>query len=106
MSLVMSLRSRGAAGSASRTAKVLSRFGATAAAMSRRLDRYEKIASDHGTLPTWPTTACVFQRHPDLLRRYAERGIELALHGLVHGDHAAVDRERQHTTIARAIQLF
>ena len=106
MSLVMSLRSRGAAGSASRTAKVLSRFGATAASMGRRLDRYERITSDHDALPTWPTTACVFERHPDLLRRYADRGIELALHGLVHGDHAALDLRRQRETIARAIEIF
>jgi peptidoglycan/xylan/chitin deacetylase (PgdA/CDA1 family) len=106
MSLVMSLRSRGAAGSASRTARVLSRFGATTASMSRRLDRYERITSDHDALPTWPTTACVFERHPDLLRRYADRGIELALHGLVHGDHAALDLRRQRETIARAIEIF
>ena len=57
-------------------------------------------------MPTWPTTACVLARHPDLLRRYADRGIELALHGLVHGDHAVVDRRRQHDTIARAVDIF
>lgn len=106
MSLTVSLASRGATGTLARTATVVSRFGATAAAMARRLDHYESITSTHGVRPTWPTTACVLERHPDLLRRYAERGVELALHGLVHGDHAAVDRRRQHDTIARAIDLF
>ena len=106
MSLAVSLQSRGATATIARTANVMKRFGATPTAMARRLDRYESIVAAHGVQPTWPTTACVLQRHPLLLRRYAERGIELALHGLVHGDHAAVDRERQHTTIARAIQLF
>jgi peptidoglycan/xylan/chitin deacetylase (PgdA/CDA1 family) len=74
--------------------------------MIRRLDRYSGITSAHGVRPTWPTTACVLERHPALLRRYAERGIELALHGLVHGDHAAIDGQRQRATIARAITVF
>jgi len=106
MSLVVSMQSRGASGTLSRTRQIASRFGATAASMTRRLDRYEAITSAHGVVPTWPTTACVLERHPDLLRRYAERGIELALHGLVHGDHAALDHARQRTTIERAIEVF
>ena len=106
MSLVVSMQSRGATGTLARTASVVSRFGATTSAMVRRLDRYESLAAAHGVPPTWPTTACVLERHPDLLRRYAERGVELALHGLVHGDHAALDHARQRATIARAIELF
>ena len=106
MSLAVSLQSRGATETIARTAKVVSRFGPTPAAMARRLDRYEQIVSAHGVRPTWPTTACVLERHPQLLRRYAERGVELSLHGLVHGDHAVLDRERQRATIARAIEVF
>src|SRR5919198_6593132 len=106
MSFAVSLQSRGATGTLSRTARVVSRFGATASSMIRRLDRYSGITSAHGVRPTWPTTACVLQRHPLLLRRYAERGIELSLHGLVHGDHAAIEHKRQHTTIARAVEVF
>lgn len=106
MNIAMSLRGRGAIGSAQRAAKVLSRFGTTTSAMSRRLDRYERITSDLGIRPTWPTTACVLARHPSLLRAYAERGAELALHGLVHGDHAALDRREQRDAIARAIEIF
>ncbi len=106
MSLAVSLQSRGAGGTIARTAQVVSRFGATTSAMARRLDRYESLASAHGVRPTWPTTACVLERHPEILRRYAERGVELAVHGLVHGDHAALDHARQRETIARALELF
>ena len=77
MSVVVSLRSRGAAGSAVRTAAVLSRFGATASAMAGRLERYRAIAAGFGARPTWPATACVLARHPDMLRRYADDGAEL-----------------------------
>src|SRR5947208_6035823 len=106
MSLAVSLQSRGARGTIARTARVASRFGASTSAMARRLDRFESLASAHSVRPTWPTTACVLERHPALLRRYAERGVELALHGLVHGDHAALDHARQRATIARAIDVF
>ena len=102
----MSLQSRGAAHTVSRTAAVVSRFGATTSAMARRLDRYDTLTAAAGVRPTWPTTACVLARHPDLLREYADRGIELSLHGLVHGDHAALDGDRQLDTISRAIDLF
>lgn len=106
MSLAMSLRSRGTAGSAARTARVLSRFGMTTASMARRLDRYDAITGELGIRPTWPTTACVLARHPEMLRRYAERGDELAVHGLVHGDHALLDRRAQRDSIARAAEIF
>jgi hypothetical protein len=106
MNVAMSLRARGPVGSAARTATVLSRFGPTTAAMSRRLDRYQALTSAHGLQPTWPTTACVLARHPDLLRGYVERGAELALHGLVHGDHAVQDERQQRESIARALDIF
>lgn len=106
MSVDMSLRSRGPMGSAARTAKVFSRFGRTPGPMARRLDSYEAITREAGIVPTWPTTACVLARHPDFLRRYAERGIELALHGLVHGDHAALAHDEQREAIARAADIF
>ena len=102
----MSIRSRGPAGSAARTKRVLSRFGPTPLAMSRHLDQYDAITAELGARPTWPTTACVLQRHPDLLRRYADRGAELAVHGLVHGDHAVLDERRQRDTIGRALDIF
>src|SRR5881296_3637435 len=106
MSLAMSLRSRGPVRSAARAARVLSRFGATTSAMERRLHSYDAITSEFGIRPTWPATASVLARHPELLRQYVERGAELAVHGLVHGDHAALDRRQQRDAIARASEIF
>src|SRR6267142_2741543 len=106
MSLAMSLRGRGAIGSASRAAAVLARFGATASPMIRRFDRYLEITGQLGVRPTWPSTACVVARHPNLHRQLAERGVELAVHGLVHGDHKALDETAQRETITRAAEIF
>jgi peptidoglycan/xylan/chitin deacetylase (PgdA/CDA1 family) len=106
MNVAMSLHARGPLGSATRMATVLSRFGPTPANMASRLDRYQAITTEYGLQPTWPVTACVLARHPDLLREYADRGAELALHGLVHGDHAALDEREQRDSIARALEVF
>ena len=106
MSLAMSLRGRGPAGSAARASKVLSRFGATAGAMARRLERYDALAARYGARVTWPATASVLARHPDLLKAHVERGVEIALHGLVHGDHANLGAQFQRETIARALAIF
>jgi peptidoglycan/xylan/chitin deacetylase (PgdA/CDA1 family) len=106
MSLAMSIHARGPRATVARTATVVSRFGATASAMARRLERYAAITSRFGARPSWPTTACVLERHPALLRRYADDGADLAVHGLVHGDHAAIDRRRQLDTIKRAMDIF
>jgi peptidoglycan/xylan/chitin deacetylase (PgdA/CDA1 family) len=106
MSLAMSIQARGPRATVARTATVMSRFGATASAMARRLERYAAITSRVGARPSWPTTACVLERHPALLRRYADDGADLAVHGLVHGDHAAIDRCRQLDTIKRAMDIF
>lgn len=106
MSLAMSIHGRGPAGTVARTATVVSRFGATASAMARRLERYAAITSRAGVRPSWPTTACVLERHPALLKRYADDGVDLAVHGLVHGDHAALDLVRQLDTIKRAADIF
>jgi peptidoglycan/xylan/chitin deacetylase (PgdA/CDA1 family) len=106
MSLAMSIHARGPRATVARTATVVSRFGATASAMARRLERYTAITSRFGSRPSWPTTACVLERHPALLRRYADDGADLAVHGLVHGDHAAIGRRRQLDTIKRAMDIF
>jgi peptidoglycan/xylan/chitin deacetylase (PgdA/CDA1 family) len=106
MSIAMSIHGRGPKATVARTATVVSRFGATASAMARRLERYAAITSRLGARPSWPTTACVLERHPALLKRYADDGVDLAVHGLVHGDHAVVDRARQLDTIKRAMDIF
>src|SRR5439155_1412169 len=61
---------------------------------------------ESGIRPTGPPTACVLARHPEVLERFAAPGAEIPVHGLVHGDHAAIDRQRQRDTIARAMELF
>ena len=102
MDLAMSIRAKGVGGLTARAGTILGRFGPTPRQMERRLHEYADLAASFGTQPTWPITACVLARHPHLIRGLADRGVEFAIHGLVHNDHARLSFEQQRATLAQA----
>ena len=106
MNLLMSLRAKGGAGVAARVGTITSRFSVTAARMERYLTHYVALAGRYDARPTLPITACVLTRHPGLIRRFAESGVEFAIHGLVHNDHAVLSLEAQRQSISKAVTIF
>lgn len=106
MSIALTLRHRGAGGTLARAGTILSRFGVTAGPMARRLTHYTDLVTEFNARPSFPITACVLNRHAALIRSFAERGVEFAIHGLVHNDHAKLSLDQQQTTIAQAAALF
>src|SRR5262249_8340725 len=106
MSIALTLRHRGLGGTAARAGSILARFGVTAGPMARRLKQLGDLAAELDVQPSFPITACVLARHRSLIRGFVERGVEFAIHGLVHNDHAMLSYEQQRTTIARAAALF
>jgi peptidoglycan/xylan/chitin deacetylase (PgdA/CDA1 family) len=74
--------------------------------MEYRLKVYARLAEQFDTTVTLPVTACVLARHSTLMRRLARRHVELAVHGLVHNDHAVLSYERQYESIAKAAETF
>jgi hypothetical protein len=106
MSLLLSFRAKGARGVTDRIGTITSRFGTTSAAMARCLEQYTGLVDAFDARPSLPITATVLARHPALVRRFAERGVEFAIHGLVHDDHAALDLQEQRARLAKAKALF
>ena len=106
MSFAMTLRAKGLTGVATRAGAIRSRFGFGEGEMRRSLDSYLEITSMAGARPTLPVTAVVLARHPALIREYAARGVEFAVHGLVHADHASLGPDRQADDLTRAAALF
>jgi hypothetical protein len=102
----LQLKHRDLRGTVGRAATVAARFGVTAGPFARRLATLTAVAAEHGARPTLPVTACVLARHPALIRSFSERGVEFAIHGLVHNDHAVLTVERQRETIAEAAGIF
>jgi peptidoglycan/xylan/chitin deacetylase (PgdA/CDA1 family) len=106
LDVTFSYRAKGAGGLASRAGTILSRFGVTAGAMERYLSDYSVMTSRFDVRPTLPITASVLARHPSLIARFVERGVEFAIHGMVHNDHAALSLDEQCESIARARTIF
>ena len=106
MTLTQSVRAKGPLGMASRVGSIAARFGTTPKRMHRYLDAYVSITEEFGTRPTLPITAKVLERHPGLVRAYRDRGVEFAIHGLIHNDHSQFGLEEQRRSMAAAAAIF
>ena len=106
MGVLFSMRHRGAGGLAARAGSIVSRFGLTADPMERRLRFFDELTGEFGVRPTWAITARILARNAEACRRFSERGVELAVHGLVHDDHSLRSLDEQRESIGRAAALF
>jgi peptidoglycan/xylan/chitin deacetylase (PgdA/CDA1 family) len=101
-----SLEAKGIVGLVGRAGLILSRFGPTPRRMNRNLTRYAAIADEFHFRPTLAITATVLARHVPFIRHLSDRGIEFAIHGLVHVDHKSLTLEEQERSIACAATIF
>ena len=106
MGVLFSMRHRGAGGAAARARSIVSRFGITASPMEQRLRRFDELTAEFGVRPSWAITACILDRNRKSMQHFAERGVEFAIHGLVHDDHSLRSLDEQRASIARAAELF
>jgi peptidoglycan/xylan/chitin deacetylase (PgdA/CDA1 family) len=106
MGVIFSMRHRGPGGAAARARSIVSRFGVTASPMEDRLRRFDELTAEFGVRPSWAITACILDRNRKAILHFAERGVEFAIHGLVHDDHSLRSLDEQRASIARAAELF
>ncbi len=100
------LGSRGLSNTLRRAWQVATRFGPTPARMERRLTALADIVMAYGAAPSLPITASVLDRNPGVARRLKERGVEVAMHGLVHTDMSLLPPEVQREHIVKAAGIF
>lgn len=106
MDVTFSYRAKGVGGLVRRAGTILSRFGVTASPTERYLREYASITGRYNAHPTLPITASVLARHPAMIATVAEQGVEFAIHGLVHNDHAGLGFEEQHESLGKAKAIF
>lgn len=102
----MPSNARGTRNLLSRVRAIVSRFGITPKKIETRLNRYIDITEKFGCVPTFPVTAVTLRRHPELIRKIAKRGVELAIHGYIHIDYKSLSLEEQARHFAKAIDTF
>lgn len=101
-----SVRSKGGRAFVRRLGSIVSRFGVTTTKTDEHLRAYLETLRGFGCAATFPITAVVLQRHPHLIRRLADEGVEFAVHGYVHTDHALLSEPEQRAQMQRALEVF
>ena len=100
------LNSRGIRNTLSRAVAVSKRFGITSRKIESRLNTYVDITKKFGCTPTFPITAINLRRHPELIRKLSQRGVEFAIHGHIHTDYKQLSLEEQTWHLEKAIDIF
>jgi hypothetical protein len=105
-SVAVAAEGKGASSLLRRARTIGARYGASPHRMERRLASVLEIVDRHGCGATLPITASAVERHPSVVARYAERGIEFAVHGYRHVDHAGLGTAAQIEELGRARRIL
>lgn len=104
--VAVAARGKGASTLARRARVIRGRYGITPTRMEQRVAAVAALAERFGARPTLPITAAALRRNPSAVARHAAAGVEFAVHGLYHVDHAALDENTQATQLRRAAEVF
>lgn len=89
-----------------RLKSISNRFGLTAGKFESFLSKYSAIARETGCTATLPITTMALRRHPDLVRRYCDQGIQYDIHGYRHIDYQPFSGKVQIEDFYKAITVF
>ncbi len=89
-----------------RIGTIFRRFGITPKRFERRLNRYRLITGKLNCVPTFPLTTVTLKRHPELIRKLSEKGVEFAVHGYIHTDYSSLSSEEQKRHFKKAVDTF
>jgi hypothetical protein len=89
-----------------RAGTICTRYGVTPGKMERRVSTVMDLLEAFDGRATLPVTAATVERHPEALPRYAELGIEFAVHGYFHVDHKQLSLSEQVEQLDRARVLL
>jgi peptidoglycan/xylan/chitin deacetylase (PgdA/CDA1 family) len=105
-SVAVAVKGKGAASMARRARAIGARYGVGPRRMERRLTSVVDLVSRYHCGATLPVTAATVQRNPAVIARYAELGIEFAIHGHYHVDHARLSQADQVSRLGSARRIL
>ena len=82
------------------------RYGLSSKKMEAKLDQYINILREYNIIPTFPITAEVLKRHPHIIEKYSDDGVEFAIHGFQHIDYSKLSEEEIFQHLGKSIDLF
>lgn len=105
-SLSVAAKGKGAVNLARRVRTIGNHYGVGPIRMDRRLAAVFELVERFGCRATLPVTAAAVERNPHVVARYAEMGIEFAVHGYRHVDHSELGAAEQVEQLGRARRIL
>jgi Polysaccharide deacetylase len=104
--MAVAARGKGSLGAVRRVGTIGARYGFGPERMQRRVASLVELMERFDCRATLPVTAAAVERNPQALARYADLGVEFAVHGYYHVDHASLGRDHQLEQLAKARRLL
>lgn len=98
--------SRGTSNLLSRIGTIFNRFGMTSGKFEALLERYSALTMEAKCTATLPITAVILKRHPDLIRKFDQKGLKFDVHGYIHIDYQQLSAKEQIEDYKKAIDTF
>lgn len=105
-SVLFSVRSKGLLKYLKRGQAIAKSYGMTPAKMAQALDQFSQILGEFECEATFPITAIAAKRNSKIVTEHIARGIEFAIHGYRHIDHAQLALEEQLSHLRHAQDVF
>ena len=105
-SVAVAAKGKGASNLARRARAIGARYGIGPQRMERRLGAVLDIMDRFNCGATLPVTAAAVERNPHVIARYAELGIEFAVHGYYHVDHVGLAPADQVSQLGHARRIL
>lgn len=104
--VAVATRGKGALNLIQRAGAIGARYGLGPTRMERRLETVLEAVRSFECGATLPITAAAVERNPAIVARLASEGIEFAVHGYYHVDHAALSGADQIRWLGRARKVL
>ena len=105
-SILFSIRSKGLRKYLKRGQAIVTSYGLTSSKMSGALNLFSQIVQDFQCAATLPVTAIAVERNGKSVEKYLAQGIEFALHGYRHINHAQLTLDELRVHLGRAREAF
>jgi len=86
--------------------KIFKRYGFTKKQLHELLNIYINLMHSYNCIPTFPITACILKRYPELAQEFNNKGVEFAVHGYIHSDYTRISSKRLLEHFEKAIEIF
>jgi peptidoglycan/xylan/chitin deacetylase (PgdA/CDA1 family) len=89
-----------------RVCTILGRYGLSSRKYLKSLRQFADFINYHHITPTFPLTATILKRNPNIFKEFQHQGIEFAIHGFRHVDYTDISKEITKNHIKQAIETF